>query len=90
MPFDKSKIKIVDEDGYSLGYKCEFCGAEVRVIHGRQMETASSAMTNHIKSKHPKEYEEYIGHPPIWRYRDWKNVYVNGKWKWKKKEDKGI
>lgn len=58
MPFHIYKIKI---DG---GYKCALCGKEVLCDFEP---TASSAMTNHIKSKHPKEYEEATGHPPIWR-----------------------
>lgn len=81
MPFDKFKIKIVDEDGRSLGYRCELCGFEVYVVDGRLMMTASSAMTNHIKSKHPKEYEEVVGHPPIWRYKNWKQ---GTDWKWRR------
>ena len=85
MPFDKYKIKLVDSDGSFLGYKCELCGEEITVVHGRYAQTASSAMTNHIKSKHPKEYEEHAGHPPIWRYDDWRQEYNDGKWRWVKK-----
>lgn len=81
MPFDKYKIRLVDEDGYMLGYKCELCGFEVNIIDGRLAMTASSAMTNHIKSKHPKEYEEVMGHPPIWRYKNWRQGLD---WKWRK------
>lgn len=69
MPFDKYKIKLVDEDGCFLGYECELCGKQITVVNPRHAFTASSAMTNHIKSKHPKEYEEHFGHPPIWRHK---------------------
>ena len=86
MPFDKYKIKLVDEDGAFLGYECELCGEVITVAHGRLAQTASSAMTNHIKSKHAKEYEEHMGHPPIWRYKDWHQEYNEGKWVWVKNE----
>jgi len=84
MPFDKYKIKLVDGDGSFLGYKCELCGKEIIAMSGRHGPTASSAMTNHIKSKHPKEYEENFGHPPIWRYKDWEHKHIEGKWVWVK------
>ena len=89
MPFDKFKIKIVDEDGGFLGYKCELCGKEIYVMSPYHAMTASSAMTNHIKAKHPKEYTENWSHPPIWRYKNWKEVMEkndNGtvRWVWKK------
>ena len=59
MPFDKYKIKLIDGIGSFLGYRCELSGFEVTVVGGGWLaQTASSAMTNHIKSKHPKEYEE--------------------------------
>ena len=89
MPFDKYKIRLVNEDGDFLGYRCELCGFEVHVMGGGWLAmTASSAMTNHIKSKHAKEYEEHFGHPPIWRYDKWKNMYDSetGKWIWRRKE----
>jgi len=70
MPLNKFKIRLVNPDGSFLGYKCELCGFEVTVIDGRHAQTASSAMTNHIKSKHPKEYEQVMGHPPIWGSKD--------------------
>ena len=85
MPFDDFKIKLVDEEGRFLGYRCELCGFEVIIDNPRHAMTASSALTNHIKSRHPKEYEEKMGHPPIWRYSEWKFDY--NKFAWKKKEE---
>ncbi|MBD3172408.1 hypothetical protein GF326_08045 [Candidatus Bathyarchaeota archaeon] len=86
MPFNKYKIKLVDDNGKSVGYQCELCGKKIYCDIPRNMQTASSAMTNHIKSKHPKEYEEYMGHPPIWRYKNWKTG-LDGKYMRKTEED---
>jgi len=86
MPFDYFKIRINGADGLFLGYKCALCGWEVHVLDPRHAQTASSAMTNHIKSKHPKEYEEKMGHPPIWRYKNWKFDYQKNTWRRKTEE----
>ncbi len=87
MPFDKYKIRLLDSDGAFLGYECELCGFQVKVIHGIYAQTASSALTNHIKSKHPKEYEEVMGHPPIWRFENWEYIIEDGEWKWQRKHE---
>jgi len=55
------------------------------VADPRHAQTASSALTNHIKSRHPKEYEAKMGHPPIWRYKDWV-CGLDGKWRKKPQE----
>ena len=90
MPFDKYKIRLVNEHGDFLGYRCELCGFEVHVTDGRYAQTASSAMTNHIKSAHAKEYEEHFGHPPIWRYKNWTYDIKNGEWAWRRKKPETV
>jgi len=87
LPFDYYKIKLVDVLGRFLGYRCELCGWEIYVEDPRHAKTASSALTNHIKARHPKEYEKVMGHPPIWRYKDWE-LGLDGKWR-KKSEEGG-
>lgn len=93
MPLDKWKSRLIDGNGNFRGVKCDLCGFEIHVMAGGWLAmTAYSGMTSHIKSKHPKEYESWAGHPPIWRYKDWEEVMEIdddgvAHWKWAKKSE---
>jgi len=64
------KKRIVDEKGQTIGYECTICGFRVTGSNPRNARVYSSAITNHIKSKHPVSYILMAGHAPVWRWTE--------------------